>query len=249
MIRLGSNSKTRALILASQGLEFIQQGGNFDEEQITTTNPTQFVDIATTGKFDELYSKYGCEDMPLLVADTVVTSDNQLLRKAKDHDDARRMLELQSNNEVTIITCMIFKSKDTYIKDISRKSKKKIILIHCLPNFFCLFTYLAHGFRQYNTENINKISTVLGKGNPFVVKLGNLKLNYDHLKKTTLPLIFKKKDLMQNQSKSNYKKINNEILEMKKSFIPFSSFMVLISVINFSETEKKDLISNFFSIS
>mgnify|MGYP006083511533 FL=1 len=135
------------------------------------------------------------------------------------------------------------------IKDISRKSKKKIILIHCLPNFFCLFTYLAHGFRQYNTENINKISTVLGNGNTFVVKLGNLKLNYDHLKKTTLPLIFKKKDLMQNQSKSNYKKINNEILEMKKSFIPFSSFVVLISVINFSETEKKDLLSNFFSIS
>jgi septum formation protein len=120
LFRLGSNSQTRALILSQRGLDFIQQGGNFDEEQITTTNPTQFVDMATTGKFDELYAKHGCEDMPLLVADTVVTSDNQLLRKAKDHDDARRMLELQSNNEVTIITCMIFKSKDTYIKDISR---------------------------------------------------------------------------------------------------------------------------------
>jgi len=120
LIRLGSNSKTRALLLESQGVEFVQQGGNFDEEQITTTNPTQFVDIATTGKFDELYEKYGCDDMPLLVADTVVTANNELLRKAKDHDDARRMLELQSGNEVTIITCMIFKSKDTYIKDISR---------------------------------------------------------------------------------------------------------------------------------
>jgi len=120
LIRLGSNSKTRALILSSKGLEFIQQGGDFDEEQITTKDPTQFVDIATTGKFDELYAKYGCEDMPLLVADTVVTSDGQLLRKAKDKDDARRMLELQSDNKVTIITCMIFKSKDTYIKDISR---------------------------------------------------------------------------------------------------------------------------------
>ena len=120
MIRLGSNSKTRALILSGKGIEFIQQGGDFDEEQITTTNPREFVDIATTGKFDELYAKYGCEDMPLLVADTVVTSDGQLLRKAKDKDDARRMLELQSGNEVTIITCMIFKSKDTYIKDISK---------------------------------------------------------------------------------------------------------------------------------
>ncbi|MGB3751126.1 MAG: septum formation inhibitor Maf [Arcobacteraceae bacterium] len=120
MFRLGSNSETRALILSDKGLEFIQQGGDFDEDQITTTNPTEFVDSATTGKFDQLYAKYGCEDMPLLVADTVVTADNQLLRKAKDKQDARRMLELQSDNEVTIITCMIFKSKDTYIKDISR---------------------------------------------------------------------------------------------------------------------------------
>lgn len=120
MIRLGSNSQTRALILSSKGIKFIQQGGDFDEDQITTTDPTQFVDIATTGKFDELYTKYGCEDMPLLVADTVVTAKGELLRKAKDKADARRMLELQSNNKVTIITCMIFKSKDTYIKDISR---------------------------------------------------------------------------------------------------------------------------------
>lgn len=120
MIRLGSNSKTRALLLSQKGVKFVQQGGNFDEEQITTTNPTEFVDIATTGKFDQLYAKYGCEDMPLLVADTVVTANDELLRKATDQHDARRMLELQSGNEVTIITCMIFKSKDTYIKDISR---------------------------------------------------------------------------------------------------------------------------------
>ena len=120
MFRLGSNSKTRALILESHGLKFIQQGGSFDEDQITTTDPSEFVDTATTGKFEELYAKYGCEDMPLLVADTVVTANGELLRKAKDKADARRMLELQSANEVTIITCMIFKSKDTYIKDISR---------------------------------------------------------------------------------------------------------------------------------
>lgn len=134
------------------------------------------------------------------------------------------------------------------IKSTSKKTKKKIVLIHCLPNSFCLFTYLAHGFRQYNTGNINKISRVLGKDNTFIVKLGNLKLNLDHLKKTTFPLIFKKKDLMQNQSKLNYKKINNEIVRTKKSSLFFSSFIVLISVINFSETEKKSLFKNFFSV-
>ena len=108
MIRLGSNSVTRALLLKQHGIPFIQNGGEFDEDSITIKDPREFVKVATRGKFDELYAKFGCEEMPLLVADTVVTSNGELLRKAKNKEDARRMLMLQSNNEVSIITCMIF---------------------------------------------------------------------------------------------------------------------------------------------
>ena len=124
MIRLGSSSATRALILKQNNIDFVQQGGSFDEDKIKTTDPLAFVKTATKGKFDELFRKYGCEDMPLLVADTVVTSSDQLLRKAKDKDDARRMLNLQSGNEVSIITCMIFKSKTSEIFDISKTTYK-----------------------------------------------------------------------------------------------------------------------------
>ena len=124
MIRLGSNSYTRAMLLKQHNIDFIQQGGNFDEDKITTKDPKEFVKLATKGKFDELFKKFGCRDMPLLVADTVVTSNGELLRKAQDKHDVRRMLELQSNNEVSIITCMIFKSLDTYIEDISYTSYK-----------------------------------------------------------------------------------------------------------------------------
>jgi len=119
LIRLGSNSKTRAFLLEQHGIKFIQNGGEFDEESITTTDPREFVTQATKGKFEELFKKYGCDEMPLLVADTVVTSGGELLRKAKDKDDARRMLELQSGNEVSIISCMIFQSHDTELFDIS----------------------------------------------------------------------------------------------------------------------------------
>ena len=119
MLRLGSNSATRALLLKQQGIEFIQNGGDFDEDALTTKNPREFVEQATKGKFEELFKKYGCDEMPLLVADTVVTSNGELLRKAKNADDARRMLELQSGNEVSIISCMIFKSNDTELHDIS----------------------------------------------------------------------------------------------------------------------------------
>lgn len=119
MIRLGSNSPTRALILKDFKIDFIQNGGNFDEDSIKTNDPKSFCYEATKGKFDELYKKYGVEDMPLLVADSVVTSNKKLLRKAKDKTDARRMLELQSGNETSVITCMIYKSKTKEFIDIS----------------------------------------------------------------------------------------------------------------------------------
>jgi len=119
LIRLGSNSPTRALILKNSGINFIQNGGVFDEDSIKTTNPKSFCYEATKGKFNELYNKYGVEDKPLLVADSVVTCEGKLLRKAKDLDDAKAMLELQSGNKTSVITCMIYKSKDKEIIDIS----------------------------------------------------------------------------------------------------------------------------------
>lgn len=119
MIRLGSNSPTRALLLKNFGIDFIQNGGEFDEDSITTINPKSFCYEATLGKFKELYKKYGIEDMPLLVADSVVTCDGKLLRKAKDKKDAKEMLKLQSGNKTSVITCMIYKSKEKEIIDIS----------------------------------------------------------------------------------------------------------------------------------
>ncbi len=119
MIRLGSNSPTRAKILKAFNIDFVQNGGDFDEDSIKTKNAKEFCYLATKGKFDELYSKYGIDDMPLLVADSVVTCDGKLLRKAKDYDDAKAMLELQSKNQTSVISCMIYKSKSIELIDIS----------------------------------------------------------------------------------------------------------------------------------
>ncbi|WP_418186270.1 septum formation inhibitor Maf [Aliarcobacter vitoriensis] len=119
MIRLGSNSPTRAKILKDFGIDFVQNGGSFDEDSIATQNPKEFCYIATKGKFDELFKQYGVDDMPLLVADSVVTCDGKLLRKAKDYDDAKYMLELQSGNKTSVISCMIYKSKNIELIDMS----------------------------------------------------------------------------------------------------------------------------------
>lgn len=119
MIRLGSNSQTRALILKNRGIDFVQNGSDFDEDSITNTDPLQFVQIATKAKFEELYKRFGCQPYPLLVADTVVTTQGKLLRKPKDIEDAKRMLLLQSNSTTSIITCMIYKTKQLELFDIS----------------------------------------------------------------------------------------------------------------------------------
>lgn len=119
MLRLGSNSPTRALILKNFKIDFIQNGGDFNEDSILTTDPKSFCYEATKGKFNELFRKYGVNEMPLLVADSVVTCEGKLLRKAKDLNDAKQMLELQSANKTSVITCMIYKSKTKEIVDIS----------------------------------------------------------------------------------------------------------------------------------
>ncbi len=152
MIRLGSNSVTRAKILKEHGIDFIQNGGNFDEDSITTTNPKSFVYQATLGKYKELMKKYGCNDMPLLVCDSVVTSQNKLLRKPKDENDARRMLELQSGSETSVITCMIFKSKEKEVIDIS------------------ITTYIFDKFRKDDIEKYIKSGECFGKAGAIMVE-------------------------------------------------------------------------------
>jgi septum formation protein len=119
MIRLASSSITRAELLKAAGIPFIQQSIDFDEDSIRATSPKNFVYQATLGKYKVNLEKFGCSDYPLLVADTVVTAQGKILRKAKDEADARAILEMQSGSDVAIITCMIYKTPRVEIIDIS----------------------------------------------------------------------------------------------------------------------------------
>jgi septum formation protein len=120
MIRLASSSQTRAILLKDAGIAFKQESVDFDEDSIKASSPKNFVYQATLGKYNANLAAFGYEDMPLLVADTVVTSQNHILRKAKCEDDARNILMTQSGNITSIITCMIYHSKQKKIIDISQ---------------------------------------------------------------------------------------------------------------------------------
>ncbi|MDD5052369.1 MAG: septum formation inhibitor Maf [Sulfuricurvum sp.] len=119
MLRLASASITRAELLSSAGIPFLQESLDFDEDSILATSPKNFVYQATLGKYKINLEKFGCEDYPLLVADTVVTAHGKILRKAKDETDARTILQMQSGSDVAIITCMIYKTPRLELIDIS----------------------------------------------------------------------------------------------------------------------------------
>ncbi|NPA66795.1 MAG: septum formation inhibitor Maf [Epsilonproteobacteria bacterium] len=119
MIRLASSSPTRAKLLRDFSIEFIQESVEFDEESIRATSPKNFVYQATLGKYEANFKHFGIKEHPLLVADTVVTSNGMILRKARCIDEARNILLTQSGSITSIITCMIYHSKSLKLIDIS----------------------------------------------------------------------------------------------------------------------------------
>jgi septum formation protein len=119
LIRLCSSSSTRAKLLQDAKIDFIQSSVDFDEDSIIALYAKEFVYLATLGKFDSALKLYDPKEMPILVADTVVTSQNKILRKAYSKEEARRILLTQSNSKTSIITCMIYKSATKQIIDIS----------------------------------------------------------------------------------------------------------------------------------
>jgi len=119
MIRLASSSVTRAQLLKEAGIEFFQESVGFDEDSIIASSPKNFVYQAALGKYEANLRTFGFKDYPLLVADTVVTSANKILRKAKSIDEARDILLTQSGNLTSIITCMIYQSTEMKLIDIS----------------------------------------------------------------------------------------------------------------------------------
>ena len=120
MLRLASSSPTRAMLLNNANVAFKQESVDFDEDSIIASSPKNFVYQATLGKYHANLAAFGYEDIPLLVADTVVTSGGHILRKAKCIDDARNILYTQSGNITSIVTCMIYHSKEKKVIDISQ---------------------------------------------------------------------------------------------------------------------------------
>ncbi len=118
MVRLCSSSKTRAKLLKSFNIEFIQSPVDFDEESIIEQSPKSFVYSVVKGKLESALNSYSL-DIPLLVADTVVEANGEILRKAKSVKEAKEILLKQSGNSISIITAQALKKDGFLFLDIS----------------------------------------------------------------------------------------------------------------------------------
>jgi septum formation protein len=118
-ICLCSSSESRALLLNNFGIDFVQRSVDYDEEQISTPIAKDFVYAASKGKLEAAIREFGL-DVPLLCADTVIASANgSILRKAKNVEDARRILKIQSGSTISIISSAHYRSKNLAFSDIS----------------------------------------------------------------------------------------------------------------------------------
>jgi len=119
VICLCSSSESRALLLRKFGVEFEQRAVDFNEDQIITSLAKDFVYTASKGKLEAAVKAFGLEQ-PLLCADTVIAAaDGTILRKARDIEDARRILTIQSGATIAIISSLHFRSKELLFTDIS----------------------------------------------------------------------------------------------------------------------------------
>ena len=119
MICLCSSSESRALLLKRFGIDFVQKSPDYDEEQITTTVAKDFVYTASKGKMEAAVREFGLE-LPLLCADSVImAADGSILRKAKNIEDARRILKIQSGSTISIVSSLHFKTKELLLVDTS----------------------------------------------------------------------------------------------------------------------------------
>lgn len=125
-IILASLSPTRARILAEHGIAFSQMDSGFDEESLEISEPAKFAYTACMKKLESTLALLGTQgkltsalDCGVLCADSVVSVDGKLLRKARDKQEARNMLELQDSKRVSILTALAYKSRHISFTDLS----------------------------------------------------------------------------------------------------------------------------------
>ena len=108
MLILASSSATRAKILSDSNIDFKQIFMDYNENIVSKNlAPFVYVGQVVKAKKQQFFKKYP-STTNVLIADSIVVCNDNILGKAKDELEARNMLLIQSQNVVKIITAMSF---------------------------------------------------------------------------------------------------------------------------------------------
>lgn len=151
MIILASSSITRAAILREFGIEFTQVSHQYDETKIKKLNPLTYSQNVVNEKAKQFFAKFSNYDR-VLFADSSVICKGEILGKAKTIQEAKRMLDLQSNSTLSVYTAMKFISK------------------HCIMDSLSTATYTFGEFDESDLNEYLKSNLWQGKAGAIMVE-------------------------------------------------------------------------------
>lgn len=108
MIILASSSVTRAKVLRDYGVKFEQVFFDYDESGVDKNLPPHFYVQKIVAAKKEQFLKANDGVKNVVFADSVVVCGGKILGKAKDEQEALKMLQMQSGSTARIVTAMIF---------------------------------------------------------------------------------------------------------------------------------------------
>ena len=108
MVILASSSVTRAKVLRDHGVKFEQVFFDYDEGGVDKNLPPHVYVQKIVAAKKEQFLKANENAKNVVFTDSVVVCGDKILGKAKDEQEALKMLQMQSGNVARIVTAMIF---------------------------------------------------------------------------------------------------------------------------------------------
>ena len=120
MLVLASSSLSRARLLKEAGISFRQEIINYDESKVSKDlEPLIFVQRVLLEKEKQFDEKFANFKENVLFADSIVNMNGKIYGKAKDKNEALKMLNLQSEKNLCILSAFIFRSKEFKLMSVS----------------------------------------------------------------------------------------------------------------------------------
>lgn len=122
MLYLISSSTSRADLLKNARIAFTQINFDFDESLEKNIPASVYVQRVVLEKEKQFCANLDAnfKDKTLLFADSIVCVKNQILTKAQSKEEAYKMLTLQSNESVSILSAFVLKSPQKKVFSLSK---------------------------------------------------------------------------------------------------------------------------------